>query len=674
MDPAKSHADKFSAVIQRGHGIVGAMASRWQHSRPWKRARTSASEAPQDNKDCAIVTWIWGTKLEILVDVLVLGGSLEFHGSKIQRVICVTDDTNATPMGLLVRAFWTAAPVTHMELPEHLTGTEQKRLQGVYSKLQTWNIFAKDPWKRTRVLLMDGDMMCNQNIDEIFQTRPPAAVFRGEADTTLVNQRPAPTYFFKGKEDTFTKDGVPMKGGINGGLVLLQPDVKEFHDMKEALKTFHTSTGMAEQDFLSWWKGKSGSWWAMHKKFNFQTHQLYYNAGSEAPVGQETSSSYWWLINHPNDVKIYHYSAKEKPSHLLVAMHTEDIAWNRKEKEVDEWLDWYESQKNRRMEAHRKREPEHQSIIRAAHKEALMKWLDMWSQTYTRLCTNVLNACWKAAGATYLDPTSQVPVWFCTHCDEIFEDLGTNDEVQTQVRDHIFFNCPEMRKYVKQSLEDTFDLRTLFRVPTGSNVKKKLAYVASILTYFEGGVTEHWDNEKPLYLKTWMPVTICDGALYDQLPQLPTLDPAFGRADEVPPDEQDDHSSESRRAANPRAILRRYLRATGSIRKRVAQDFRQWPNKEQKQWVETLRSAADSVEWMMQNDTPMEAKTDMEHSAPPQGCRPDSMRPPPPRPSSSASSADPFMLSRPKARTMATGAASKAKARPSSSPIEVLDD
>ena len=46
---------------------------------------------------------------------------------------------------------------------------------------------------------------------------------RGEADTNLGERRPADTYFFRGDENTFTREGQPMKGGINGGLVLFEP-------------------------------------------------------------------------------------------------------------------------------------------------------------------------------------------------------------------------------------------------------------------------------------------------------------------------------------------------------------------------------------------------------------------------------------------------------------------
>ena len=134
--------------------------------------------------------------------------------------------------------------------------------------------------------------------------------------------------------------------------------------------------------------------------------------------------------------------------------------------------------------------------------------------------------------------------------------------------------------------------------------------------------------------------------------RLTTLDPAFGRADEVPPDEQNDQNSDSRKVAtNERAVLRRFYRASNSIGKRNGQDFRYWPLSEQKQYVETLQSAAESVKWIMENGTPVKAKTDEECSAPTKRCREDSMRPPPTRSTSSASSAGRIMPSMSKART-----------------------
>ena len=86
----------------------------------------------------------------------------------------------------------------------------------------------------------------------------------------------------------------PMKGGINGGLVLFEPSADTYKDMMDELHDFRPKTKMAEQEFLSYYWGRSGSWHAMHKKYNFQIHQLYF-ASPEPPPGQDRQS--WFAYN-----------------------------------------------------------------------------------------------------------------------------------------------------------------------------------------------------------------------------------------------------------------------------------------------------------------------------------------------------------------------------------------
>ena len=160
--------------------------------------------APQDMRGCAIGSYIWGTKLEVMIDTLVLGNSLQEHGHKAKRFLCINDDTGDIAISRLLRAFWQLVPVEHVISPRHLRGSEQKRLQGVYSKLQTMRIFAHGNLRQERFLLMDGDMLVRSNIDDLFSTNVPAAVMRGEADTCLFEPRPSHTYFQDGDEKSFT--------------------------------------------------------------------------------------------------------------------------------------------------------------------------------------------------------------------------------------------------------------------------------------------------------------------------------------------------------------------------------------------------------------------------------------------------------------------------------------
>ena len=66
---------------------------------------------------------------------------------------------------------------------------------------------------------------------------------------------------------------------------------------------------MAEQEFLSWYWGWNGDGHAIHKKNNFQLHQLYF-ANPEVPPGRDKQSSFAYMVDHPQEIRGYHFSAE----------------------------------------------------------------------------------------------------------------------------------------------------------------------------------------------------------------------------------------------------------------------------------------------------------------------------------------------------------------------------
>lgn len=83
-----------------------------------------------------------GGKTAIMLDYLVYGYSLRKHSAKPTKVICCNDDTRKLPTRRLLEAFWRSIPVSHARVPESLKGSELARFEGVYSKMQTWRLFA----------------------------------------------------------------------------------------------------------------------------------------------------------------------------------------------------------------------------------------------------------------------------------------------------------------------------------------------------------------------------------------------------------------------------------------------------------------------------------------------------------------------------------------------------
>ena len=177
-----------------------AMASgshSWQHAR--KRHREAQKTDLRDMKGCAVGSYIWGCNLPTVLDAMVLGNSLHEHGVKAKKFLCINDDTQKYNISNLMRAFWQFVPVQHVALPRHLRGSEQSRLQGVWSKLQTVDIFSSDTLKQQRLLLMDADMLVRANLDDVFSYDVPAGVMRGESDHCLFERRPSHTYFYGDK-------------------------------------------------------------------------------------------------------------------------------------------------------------------------------------------------------------------------------------------------------------------------------------------------------------------------------------------------------------------------------------------------------------------------------------------------------------------------------------------
>ena len=133
-----------------------------------------------------------------------------------------------------------------------------QRLRGVYSNMQVWKPFDQAPNKMKRILLMDTDMLPRSNMDELMANNVPSAVMRGEADTCLHTPKPKATFFERGHASSFMNDNKKMKGGINGGLILLKPDKTEREALQAALAEFKPVTETAEQEFLSYYYGRLG--------------------------------------------------------------------------------------------------------------------------------------------------------------------------------------------------------------------------------------------------------------------------------------------------------------------------------------------------------------------------------------------------------------------------------
>ena len=413
-----------------------------------------------------------------MVDILVLGNSLQEHGVKAEKLLCINDDTMKSPIAQLMKAFWQFVPVKHVALPKHLRGTEQSRLQGVYSKLQTVALFASGDLKQRRFLQMDADMLARANLDDVFAYAVPAGVMRGDADSCMYEARPAHTYFHSERTMKRGDSHPAMKGGINGGLVLFEPDEETYQKMVEELHAFRPTTRMAEQEFLSLFFGRRGAWHAMHKKYNFQLHQLWFGS-PEAPPGQVRPSSFSYMVEHPDEIRIFHYSADQKPSEILINDMSSVQGWLSLEEHLADHIRHMRKEhggRNENLDKH----PEWIPKIEKLQREAYLEWYDAWKRTYVNTVAFVLETAYNKMRCTTKDDGDYVQ---CPTCGAEWHTSDIQEQPCT-IRDHLLFNCHGLASEIKIPVKHQTNLLTFFFVPCGAQVESKLLYLAEVYEFY----------------------------------------------------------------------------------------------------------------------------------------------------------------------------------------------
>ena len=77
-------------------------------------------------------------KAKVIVDILVMGWSMRMLAKTKARVIlCINQDTLASPWASLLGMFYELKPVQHLDVPARLASTQMNRLKGVYSKIKS---------------------------------------------------------------------------------------------------------------------------------------------------------------------------------------------------------------------------------------------------------------------------------------------------------------------------------------------------------------------------------------------------------------------------------------------------------------------------------------------------------------------------------------------------------
>ena len=438
--------------------------------------RGPKKRSPVDGAQTAIVSWLWGCHRPSVLQALVLGHSLQKHKTKADLLLCVDRDTlfsEDMTWTRVLQAYWHIIEVEHMMLPDQLEDTQQERLKGVFSKLQTWTLFADGQRRQKRVIMMDLDMLARRNIDELFQVQQPAAVMRGPTDSCLFEKRPKESFFRQSAEE-HEHTGSALAGGINGGLIVLKPNTAVFDQMVKSLESgWHTITKMAEQEFLSYFFGKEEQWNSLHKKFNFQLHHLYLCGGSRPPPGQRRPSSFWALAMDPSQVNVWHFSSNHKPDMVLSQMSAD---WETLPKSLEAFLQETTAAETNRKAADKAFIKENlQKVIMPCNKLATREWLQGWQEAWPLAVLFVADF-----GARRILQDRGNGRVTCVCCKAQFFTESAHDVI----RDHVLVNCPRLRETIKIPLKDNIDMNMLLHAPCGPSVEKKFNYLGSLMAYY----------------------------------------------------------------------------------------------------------------------------------------------------------------------------------------------
>lgn len=223
-------------------------------------------------KRYCFATALWGANAGYALGALVLGQRLKELSPNIERVMLHTDDVPSNYLEAFEKdGLWQLRRVDYIDGVADLYVSKGNIFDGVFTKLQAWTLedFAK-------VLLLDLDIIPLKPLDDLFNLRCPAAMVRGQGENTHGEEVDG-SRFFGGEDNKDYPWG--QQGGINAGLILLQPEVGIFEQMKSEVTCkchpCHVAGNGPEQDYLSRFFAarRESPWHQISVAWNYQLHQ-----------------------------------------------------------------------------------------------------------------------------------------------------------------------------------------------------------------------------------------------------------------------------------------------------------------------------------------------------------------------------------------------------------------
>eukprot|EP00435_Cladocopium_sp_Y103_P054929 s38_g18.t1 len=226
---------------------------------------------PSSQRYC-FATALWGANAGYALGALVLGQRLKELSPEIERVIIHTDDVPSNYLEAFEKdGLWQLRRVDYIDGVADLYVSKGNIFDGVFTKLQAWTLH-----DFTKVLLLDLDIIPLKPMDDLFNLRCPAAMVRGQGENAHGEEVDG-RRFFGGEDNKDYPWG--QQGGINAGLILLQPDLGVFEQMRSEVTCkchpCHVAGNGPEQDYLSRFFAarRESPWHQISVAWNYQLHQ-----------------------------------------------------------------------------------------------------------------------------------------------------------------------------------------------------------------------------------------------------------------------------------------------------------------------------------------------------------------------------------------------------------------
>ena len=277
----------------------------------------------------AFATALWGANAGYALGALVLGSRLRELSPHIERVIVHTDDVPSNYLEAFAKdGLWQLHKVDYIDGVPDLYVSKGNIFDGVFTKLAVWKLdYAK-------VLLLDIDIIPLKPLDELFQLPCPAAMVRGQGEERHGAEVDGRRFF--GSEDCLDYPW-GQSGGINAGLILLQPDYYVFEQMLSEVTCqnhpCHVAGAGPEQDYLSRFFAarRETPWYHISVAWNYQLHQslfaieqvLEWRALLETKGQDYSETDKAWLPQrlklNLEDIGVVHFSGEVKMWHRILA-------------------------------------------------------------------------------------------------------------------------------------------------------------------------------------------------------------------------------------------------------------------------------------------------------------------------------------------------------------------